>query len=79
MTKPLTRDTLFKPKKPTAATKAEITKQVSMDLTQVETDLRNAKTAKLKQARLERDAREAEEAKAVAASKPVKPAKSRKR
>lgn len=49
-----------------------------MDLTQVETDLRNAKTAKLKQARLERDARLAEDAKAAAASKPVKAAKARK-
>ncbi|MGS4885968.1 hypothetical protein [Roseibium sp. MB-4] len=78
MTKPLTRDTLFKPQRPTAATKAEITKQVSMDLTQVETDLRNAKTAKLKQARLERDARLAEDAKAAVASKPGKAAKARK-
>ncbi|GAA0775013.1 hypothetical protein E1180_02005 [Roseibium denhamense] len=62
MTEPLTRDTLFKPQKLPASTKAEITKQVSMDLAQSEADVRAAKTAKLRKARLEMEARQAAEA-----------------
>lgn len=61
MVKSLTKDTLFKPQRPTVATKAEITKQVSLDLAQSEVDKRNAKTARLRQARLEMEARQAAE------------------
>jgi len=78
MSTQLTKDSLFKPARQTATTKAEITKQVSQDLAQAEADLRNAKTAKLKQARLEREAQQAEEAKAAAAAKPAKPVRTRK-
>lgn len=61
MVKSLTKDTLFKPQRLTAATKAEITKQASHDLVQSETDRRNAKTARLRQARLEMEAQKAAE------------------
>lgn len=60
MTKKTTRDGLRKTMRYTADTRAEITRKISQDLAQAEADTRNAKTEKLRKARLEMEARQAE-------------------
>lgn len=69
MTKKITKDGLRKPMRYTADTRAEITKKVSQDLAKTEADIRNAKTEKLRKARLEMEARQAEGETAETAAK----------
>jgi hypothetical protein len=59
MMKKVPKDGLRKPMRYTAETRAEITKKISQDLAKAEADTRNAKTEKLRKARLEMEAREA--------------------
>ncbi|WP_113154843.1 hypothetical protein [Nitratireductor sp. OM-1] len=58
MTDAITRDNLFRqvPKKPQS--KAELTDSTSRAITQAETDSRQAKTQRLRQARLQMEARQ---------------------
>ncbi len=46
-------DKLMRPRRESAETKAETTKRVSQELQRVETEARDAKTARLRAARLE--------------------------
>lgn len=52
MTKSLTEQTLFRPLPRRASTKADITNEASRAITSAETEQRNAKTARLRAARL---------------------------
>ena len=52
----LTRDTLFKPVRPTAATRAEITNSTVRAINDADAEHREAKTARLRQARLQYEA-----------------------
>lgn len=58
MTKP-TRDTLFKPTLSRTESKAEAVSRIAMSMIEQETAQREAKTERLRQARMERDAAEA--------------------
>ncbi|SON57334.1 hypothetical protein HDIA_3793 [Hartmannibacter diazotrophicus] len=60
MNKSITKDNLFPPKRQKAETKADITDQAARAIIQEEADKRNAKTERLREARL---AMEAEQAK----------------
>ncbi|WP_417668135.1 hypothetical protein [Roseibium sp.] len=72
MTEKLTKDTLFKPVNSKAFTKAEVTKRVAEEIARNEADTRNAKTLRLRAARLEMEARQAKEASAAGAVKKAK-------
>ncbi|WP_173931645.1 hypothetical protein [Chelativorans sp. Marseille-P2723] len=63
----VTKDTLFKPKGTSAETKADATDRAFRAIVEDETRRRDAKTERLRQARLEKEAQEAAEA---AAEKP---------
>ncbi|MCT7375215.1 hypothetical protein [Chelativorans salis] len=56
MTQAITKDTLFPPTKPNAATKAEITNRTARAIIDAEAARRDAKTERLRQARLEMEA-----------------------
>ncbi len=58
MTKP-TRETLFKPTLSRTESKAEAVSRIAMSMIEQETARREAKTERLRQARLDRDAAEA--------------------
>lgn len=51
-----TREALFKPSRPTAETKAEITNRTARAMIDAEAERREINTAKLRQARLEKEA-----------------------
>lgn len=63
--------TLFKPVKSNAEAKADQTDQTARAITNAEAEQREAKTARLRQARLEREAKAAEE------PSPAKPPRAR--
>ena len=66
----LTKDTLFRPSR--AESKAESTATVAKGIIDAETATRQAKSAKLRAARIERDASEAAQKPAIAEAKPRK-------
>ncbi|WP_309083145.1 hypothetical protein [Chelativorans sp.] len=70
MTQTITKDTLFQPAPTRAQSKADLTNSTARAIIKAETDAREAKTLRLKQARLEMEARRP-------APVPAKAAKSR--
>ncbi|WP_159586595.1 hypothetical protein [Chelativorans xinjiangense] len=66
MTQAITKDTLFRPTRPNAATKADITDRTARAIIDAEAARREAKTERLRQARLEMEARQPKEAPAKA-------------
>lgn len=67
MSRVITQDNLFRPVRSKAETKAEITDQTARSIVGAEAERRDAKTARLRKARLD------SEAKAAAAETPAKP------
>jgi hypothetical protein len=67
MSRVITQDNLFRPVRSKAETKAEITDQTARSIVGAEAERRDAKTARLRKARL------ASEAQAVPDEKPAKP------
>ena len=70
----LNKDTLFRPVPSRSETKAEITDRTAREIIKTETERRNAKTERLRAARLEQEAR----ALAAAAAEPAKKPRARK-
>ncbi|MCV0350921.1 hypothetical protein R2G56_03200 [Nitratireductor aquimarinus] len=58
MTDAITRENLFRPVPKTPRSKAELTDSTSRAIVQAETDSREAKTQRLRQARLQMEARQ---------------------
>ena len=58
MTDTITRENLFRPVPKTPRSKAELTDSTSRAIVQAETDSREAKTQRLRQARLQMEARQ---------------------
>ncbi|WP_163271287.1 hypothetical protein [Chelativorans alearense] len=66
MTQAITKDTLFRPTRPNAATKADITDRTARAIIDAEAARREAKTERLRQARLEMEAQQPKPAPAKA-------------
>lgn len=77
MAKAITKDTLFKPSRSRAETKAEITDNAARAIIDAEAAAREAKSAKLRAARLAREADTAKAPPAKADKKPPKGGKKR--
>lgn len=77
MNQTITEQSIFKPKASKSESKAEITDHAARAIIDDEVARREAKTAKLRQARLELEAKQADEAAAAAKSKTKTPAPAR--
>ncbi|MGY6707306.1 MAG: hypothetical protein ACXIVF_03180 [Rhizobiaceae bacterium] len=70
MTTILTKDNLFRPTRSKAETKAQTTDNAARAIIDAEVDSREAKTERLRQARLKMEAEQAENLEAAPAKKP---------